>query len=627
MAGSKTSTTLASALPSLLSVLSHFRPHLRGQRGLIAVGFGALFAEVILRLLEPWPLKFIFDRVIQPTPGEVSTGIGWADALDPTTLLIGSAVAIVVLTGLRAAAAYAMTVAFALAGNRVLTTVRSDLYGHLQRMSLSYHARARGGDLITRITGDVGRLQEVTVTAALPLIGNLVTFAGMLAIMLWRSWSLTLIALAVFPLFALTMIRLTTRIRAVSRKQREQEGEMASVASESFGAIGVVQSYSLEDTLSATFASSNQQSLTDGVKAKRLAAGMERKTDVMVAISTGLVLYFGARLVIGGSLTPGDLVLFMTYLKSAFKPMRDLAKYTGRLAKAAASGERIVSVLQTAPDIQDDPKAREAPAFRGEVHIDGVTFGYDPAHPVLHDLDVRAHAGQRIALVGPSGAGKSSIVSLLPRLYDPQGGRILIDGVDIREYTLSSVRGQIGIVLQDSVLFATSIRENIAYGALGCTDREIERAAKLANAHEFITALPDGYDTVVSERGSTLSGGQRQRIAIARAAVRDAPVIILDEPTTGLDKGNEDEVIDALAHLTRGRTTFVIAHDLRTVADADRILYVEQGRVVETGTHEQLLRAQGRYAAVHALQERTNQGLDPSTLGPPTPGWADAVAG
>ncbi len=590
--------SLRAALPGLGKTIGRFAPQIRQQRALIAGGSAALLAEVVLRLLEPWPLKFVFDRVIVRGPPETA----WYERIDPMVLLVLCAVGIMAVTALRALAAYLSTVAFALAGNRVLTLVRAELYRHLQRLSLRYHDRARSGDLITRLTGDVGRLQEVTVTAALPLVGNVVTFVGMLAVMVWLDWALTLVALAAFPLFVLTMVRLTRRIRLVSRDQRETEGELASVAAESFGAMKLIQSYSLEPTLERTFASSNTKSLREGVKAKRLAAGMERKTDVLVAVATGLVLLFGARRVLTGVLTPGDLIVFMTYLRSAFKPLRDFAKYTGRLAKAAASGERIVDVLDTAPDIRDGRWARRAPSFRGDVRFEGVAFAYDPDRPALRNLDLHVYPGQRVALVGPSGAGKSSLVSLLSRLYDPQEGSIRIDGVDIREFTLASLRWQIAIVLQESVLFATTIRENIAYGAPGVTADDVVRAASVANAHDFITALPEGYDTVVSERGSTLSGGQRQRIAIARAAVRDAPIVVLDEPTAGLDKGNEGEVSAALDNLTHRRTTFLIAHDLRTVTDADVILYLQDGQVVEAGTHDRLMAAGGRYATTYGLQ-------------------------
>jgi ATP-binding cassette, subfamily B, bacterial len=291
------------------------------------------------------------------------------------------------------------------------------------------------------------------------------------------------------------------------------------------------------------------------------------------------------------------------YLKTAFKPMRDLAKYTGRIAQAAAAAERVVEVMDTEPDVRDRPGAMPAPALTGHVRFEQVSFAYDYGERLaLAGLDLDVPAGTHVALVGPSGAGKSTVASLVPRLYDPIAGRITVDGHDLRDLTLESYRAQVGIVLQESVLFGVSIRDNIAWGSAGATDADVEAAARLANAHDFIAALPHGYDTVMGERGATVSGGQRQRIALARAAVRDAPILVFDEPTTGLDEANEREVSEALHRLSRGRTTFLIAHALPTVEHADLILYIRDGRVVERGTHAELLALGGAYAEVHALQ-------------------------
>jgi ATP-binding cassette, subfamily B, bacterial len=557
--------------------------------------------DILFRLLEPWPLKFVVDRVLLPD-AQSATGIAFADRLDPLVLLAASAAAVVLLSGGRALTSYLSTVALALAGNRVLTEVRADLYRHLQRLSLSFHTGARSGDLITRLIGDIGRLQEVAVTAALPLVVNTVTLVGMVAVMGWINWQLTLIALCAFPLYAATLLRLTGRIRTAARKQRRVEGALAALAAESLSAIAVVQSYSLEPTLERAFVSRNRASLKDGVKASRLAAALERRTDLLVGLATGLVLLFGARMVLAGRMTPGDLIVFLSYLKNAFKPMRDVSKYTGRLSKAAASGERVVDILDRTPEVRDRPGSSPAPPLEGAVRFAGVTFGYTAGRPVLEGVDLDVAAGQVVALVGPSGAGKSSIASLLLRLYEPQAGLILLDGTEIRRFTLESVRRQIAVVLQDSVLFAATIGENIAYGDPQASREDVEAAARLANAHGFITALPHGYDTVVGERGATLSGGQRQRIAIARAAIRRAPILILDEPATGLDRRSEEEVLGALRAVSAGRTTFLIAHDLRTVTDADLIAYVEGGRVLECGAHELLLARGGRYAALYERQ-------------------------
>jgi ATP-binding cassette subfamily B protein len=314
------------------------------------------------------------------------------------------------------------------------------------------------------------------------------------------------------------------------------------------------------------------------------------------------VLAVDARLVLNGEITSGDLLVFLAYLKSAYRPIQDFTKYTGRVAKATAAGERVIELLDRVPDVRDGAAAVKAPAFAGHVQFEQVQFAYEHETPLLADINLEVKAGEHLALVGPSGSGKSTLLSLVLRLYDPQQGRVLIDGRPVRDFTLESLRGQISVVLQDNLLFAGTVRENIACAAIGATTEQIESAARLANAHEFITALPQGYDTLVGERGVTLSHGQRQRVAIARAAIRSAPILILDEPTTGLDKRSERAVLEALEKVYQGRTTFLITHDLRHVAAADRIAYLEAGRLVEQGTHEELLALNGRYAAMLRMQ-------------------------
>ena len=594
---------LRRSLPSLWRVVRYLGPYLRARRGLLAGSSVALVAEIALRLLEPWPLKLVFDHVIPSAATAGSLGIAALDRLGPLQLLTVAAGAVVAISGLRALANYVTTIGFALVGSRVVTDVRAQVFSHLQALSLSFHTRARGGDLLTRLIGDVGVLKEVAVTALLPLVANLLTLVGMLALMFWLHWTLALLALAIIPLFWLSATRASRRIRDVARAQRHREGAMAAAAAESIGAIKTVQALSLEGTFARVFSGANEESLTEGVKASRLAARLERGVDALIAVATALVLWYGTLLVLRAALSPGELLVFLTYLKSAFKPVRDFAKYTGRLSRAAAAGERVLELLEHAPEIHDVPDAVPAPSFRGAVRLERVSFAYEPGHPALLDIDLELWPGAHAALVGPSGSGKSTIVSLLLRLYDPTAGRVIIDGHDIREYTIESVRAQVSVVLQDTLLFATSVRENIAAGAPGVTSEAIEAAARLANAHAFIEALPRGYDTILGERGVTLSNGQRQRISIARAAVRQAPILVLDEPTVGLDDANESEVTQALERLSRSRTTLVITHDLRRAATADLILYVENGRIPERGTHAELLRAGGRYATLYHLQD------------------------
>jgi ATP-binding cassette subfamily B protein len=593
---------LTQNLPGLWRISKYFWPHVQKYRGLIAVSMVALFAEVGLRLLEPWPLKFVFDRVIHVGQPKRQWLLPTFDALEPMTLTALAAVAIVVITGLRALASYWQTIGFAKIGNRVLRKVRDQFYRHVQYLSLSFHTRAKTGDLVMRVITDVGMLQDVAVTALLPLIAKALVVAGMIGLMFALNWQLALLSIAVLPLFWLRSVTLTRRIREVAQKQRRQEGAMAATASESIGAIKTVQALSLEESFARAFAVESERNLKQDVRGKRLSATLERTVDVLIAAATALVLWYGTRLVLRSEITSGDLLVFLAYLKSAYRPVQDFAKYTGRLAKATAAGERVIELLERVPDVRDLPQATPAPVFRGHVQFEDVAFGYEHGLHVLEHITLDVQSGQQIALVGPSGSGKSTLVSLILRLYDPHHGRVLIDRQDIRQFTLESLRSQISIVLQDNLLFAASIRDNIACAARGASMEEIQSAARLANAHDFILSMPHGYDTMVGERGVTLSHGQRQRIAIARAAIRKAPILILDEPMTGLDRETERAVVEALGKLYQDRTTFLISHELRHAADADLILYLENGCIVESGTHDELLQGKGRYAALWRLQ-------------------------
>lgn len=600
-------SSVSAVLPGARRLRQHFGPYLRRERAPIVGAFVALLAEVVLRLLEPWPLKFAFDTVALPPERRPLTGIPGLDQADPSVLIAAAAAALVVVAVLRGMAAYHTSISFALIGNRVLTAVRRDVYAHLQRLSLSFHARAGSGDLVVRIIGDIGLLKDVAVTALLPLLGSLFVLAGMLAVMFWLQWQLTVLALALTPLFWLSTLRLGRRMHEVSRAQRRREGSMASKAAESISGIKTVRALSLEPLFGALFDTQGTKSLKDGVKAKRLEAGLERSVDVIIAVASALVLWYGAMLVLRQTLTPGDLLVFLTYFRSAFRPVRDFAKYVGRLARATAAAERIVDLLERVPDVSDHPGAVQAPPFAGALRFESVSFEYEPGRTIIRGVDLDVRPGQFVALVGPSGEGKSTMAGLIPRLYEPTAGRVLIDGRDVRDFTLQSLRAQIAFVPQDTLLFVASVRDNIAYGGTDVSEDEIRRAATLANAHDFIVQLPNGYDTVVGERGVTLSNGQRQRIAIARAAVRSAPILVLDEPTTGLDRENEREVWAALMRLRQGRTTMLITHDLYLAQAAHQIFYLAGGSILARGTHSDLMRASGGYAAMYRLQAATRE--------------------
>lgn len=576
---------LRTALPGLAHTARMLGPHVRPERTLLAGGVVALLAEVVFRLLEPWPVKVVLDAVVAP-----------AAAQRPGVLrvLALAALATVVLTALRALSSYLSTVAMSLAGSRAMTRVRADLYSHLLGLSVRYHGTARTGDLVNRLTGDVNRLQDVAVTAVVPLVGNVVTLVGMTIVMLVLDPLLALIVVAAFPVFFATSARDGRRITAAARVQRAREGDLAGTVAESLGAITVVHALGLHQHLRSTFASSNDRSLREGARTARLAAGLERRTDLLVGLATAAVLFAGGARVMSGHLTPGELVVFLSYLKGAFKPMRDLAKYTGRIAKAAASGERITDVLATDAEVRDLPHATDAPRIAGDVRLEGVTATYAAGRVALRDVTLHIPAGSTVGVVGESGAGKSTLAGLLMRLQDPVAGRVLVDGLDVRDLTLQSLRSQIAVVLQESVLFATDVRENIRFGAPDASDSAVEQAAVLAGADEFVRSLPQGYDTVLGERGATLSGGQRQRIAIARAILRDARIVILDEATAGLDADSERQVRSSLEALCADRTTFVISHDPAAVRRCDVLVRLSRGRV------QSVAKPRGRFARAGA---------------------------
>jgi ATP-binding cassette subfamily B protein len=591
--------TLAGNLPGLRRILVRFWPYLGRHRALLAGSLLALLVQVALKALEPWPLKFVFDHLLSARGAHRLARLPALEGLDPAALVTLAALALVAITGLRALADYLSTVGFALAGNRMLTDVRDDLYRHVQGLSLSFHTRARGGELIVRLIADINALKNALVNAAVPLAASLLVVFSMVGVMLWLHWQLALLVLAMLPLFGFWATRCTRRVQQAARTQRQREGAMAATAAESIEAIKLVQALSLEGRFAASFSGLNRESQRQDVRGLRLAAALTRAVGFLTAVATAAVLWYGTRLVLQGELTPGELLVFLAYLKTAFRPVQQIAQYTGRLAKATAAGERVLDLFAQTPEVRDLPGAVPAPPLRGAVCFESVTFAYEPGRPVLDNLNLEVDPGRHVALVGPSGMGKSTLVSLILRLYDPQHGRVLIDGRDVREYTLASLRSQVSVVLQDTLLFAASVRENIACAAPAASAEAVEAAARLANAHDFIQGLPQGYDTILGERGVTLSGGQRQRLAIARAAVRKSPVVILDEPTTGLDEENERAVFGALRRIIQGRTCFFITHDLQLAATADLIVFLERGRVLEQGTHADLMQKGGRYAGLH----------------------------
>jgi ATP-binding cassette subfamily B protein len=456
--------------------------------------------------------------------------------------------------------------------------------------------------LISRVTSDIDAVQDFVNSALLGILVNSLTLVGMIGVMFYINWRFTLIALSVSPVLFVFVYFFTRRIKQFSRAVRTKESELTSVVQEVFTSIRVVKAFAREDYEQERFEARSLENVETALKARSLKAKLAPMVEVIVAVGTCLVLGYGARLVLNGSLSPGVLIVFLLYLGKLYKPMRDLSKMTDTVSKATVGYERIREVLEIESKVRDLPRAKKAPNFKGQIEFDHVSFSYDGENPVLKDITFTIEPGQIAAVVGPSGTGKTTVISLIPRFYDPTSGKVKIDGKDVREYTLKSLRQQISFVLQDTLLFRATIWENIAYGKPDASRKEIEQAAQLANAHEFIEKMPEGYDTMVGERGVLLSGGQRQRIAIARAIIRDTPILILDEPTSGLDAASEQSVIEALDRLMKGRSTLLIAHHLGTIRHADCIFVIKDSELVERGTHDELLAAYGTYAELYKIQ-------------------------
>jgi subfamily B ATP-binding cassette protein MsbA len=494
--------------------------------------------------------------------------------------------------------------------------LRSRLYSRMQRLSLSYHDQAQTGDLIGRVTSDIDSIQSFISSGLLSALTNSLTLVGMVGVMFYINWRFTLIALSVAPVLFLVIFRYTRLIKKSSREVRKKEGEMVSVIQEVLTSIRVVKAFAREDYEQHRLEEESLETVETALRARSLKAKLAPLVEIIVAVGTSLVLWFGARMALDGTLSAGSLVVFIMYLGKMYKPMQELSKMTDAYSKAAVGYERILEVLETETDVKDAPNARPAPLFRGKIEFENVTFAYEPGRPVLSNFSLQIEPGQAAALVGPTGAGKSSIVGLIPRFYDPTSGIIRIDGQDIRNFTQKSLRDQVSLVLQETVLFHGPVWRNIAYGKPNASRAEIRRAAELANAQEFIEKMSEGYDTLIGERGVTLSGGQRQRIAIARAIIRDTPILILDEPTSGLDAASEKLVFEALGRLMEGKTSVIIAHRLATIQRADVICVVKDGAIVERGTHEELLKAHGLYAEFYELQCNIEpNGADSEVLG------------
>ena len=572
------------------AIFEYFRKDVRKRRGKLVAGMCSAVVYAIARAAEPWPLKVVFDQVLFNKPAHGA----WAA---PFTIFgtsqygfLGAAGLVLALTGLvRGLSYYYEDYLLSSAAQEIVYGIRARLYRHLHRLPLAFHQNRRIGDTLVRLSSDIVLLRDVLVDTLANVGTGVILIVLMGTVMLLVDPVLTGVALLVMPLIVLLSALYGRRIRYHSRKQRKREGEIAAAMHEALAAMDVVQLHGAGAREEERFHALNRKSLKRGTKAVRLEAQMNRGVELALAGGTAVVLWVGTLRALHGAITPGELIVFVSYLRGAYRPLRRISKTVQRSAKALAAAERIVEVLDVEPQLTDSPGARPAPAFRGRIAFDHVDFSYTSGTRVLEQVTFAVDAGADVAIVGATGSGKSTLLSLIPRLYDVDRGCITIDGLDVRDLKLDSLRGQISVVRQETVLFGLTVAENIRYGCPEASDEEVRAAAQAAGLEDVITRLPDGYETILSERGSSLSGGQRQRVALARALIRKPPILLLDEPTTGLDPATQREVRVTLRELTGDTTTIVVTHDLALAREADQIIVLHEGRIEAQGSYEELM--------------------------------------
>ena len=583
----------------------HALPHSSGLGTVLVL----MLVGVAFDALRPWPMKILVDSVLAGRP--LPEGTEWIASLpggsSSAGLIAWLALAGVVLFLALRLTAILQSYLQSGVGTQMVYSLGGELFTRLQQLSLGFHSRRRVGDMVRRVVNDSTCAQSLVISVALPVLTAIATLVVMFTVM-WRlDSSLALFAIIVTPILGI-LIRLFDRpMMENTYRQQQLEGEMMALAEQTLTAMPAVQAFGREERNDADFRQLSQRTLQAYLTATRSQLQFKVGVSGVSAVGTALVILLGGFHVLAGALTLGSLLVFLSYLASLYVPIETLAYSSAGFASAAAGARRVLEVLDSEEMVKEEPGAPALPVVRGHVRFEEVTVGYESGRPVLHEISIEAHPGETIALVGPTGAGKSTLVSLIPRFFDPWSGRVSIDGHDVRSVQLKSLRAQIALVLQEPFLLPLSAAENIAYGRPGATREEVEAAARAANADEFITRLPEGYDTVLGERGATLSGGERQRLSIARALLKDAPILILDEPTSALDAGTEALLLEALERLMSGRTTFIIAHRLSTIRGADRIVVIENGRAVEQGTHQELIAAGGTYQRFQPEMLRTIQ--------------------
>jgi ABC-type multidrug transport system fused ATPase/permease subunit len=586
------------AVPPLLGEL------LRPRRRELVILLTVTLLQMAMSLAAPWPLKVILDNVVgnRPAPQWISWFLPMLGGAGKAHIAGAAAIVTVMIAVVTGVAMYVGSYFTESLSQCIGNDLRVRLYHHLQELSLAFYDTNRVGTILSTLTGDVQTIQSFASMSTLNILTDAISLIGMIVVMFLLRWDFALIALAVTPFLAVFVVRVNKAVRAAVRDVRTQQSELVATLQEGLQAIEVVQAFSREDLQERQLRKVSMETVTAWLNARKFSSTLAPVVGLAIALCTGLVLWRGSLLILSGTMTAGALTVFLAYLAKFFQPVRDLAQMSNTIAQVSVAFERVGAVCDADQVIPERPTPIDPPPFRGEIAFEHVAFGYHPDVPVLSDVSFEITPGQMVGIVGPTGGGKSTMVSLIPRFRDGSAGLITIDGVDIRDYKLHGLRSQIGFVLQDTVLLRGTVRDNIALGRPDATIEEIVHAAELANADEFITRMSNGYDSMIGDRGSTLSGGQRQRLGIARALIRDNPILILDEPTAALDAQSEDLVIEALGRLMEGRTVITIAHRLSTLRNADQILVIKDGVVAENGSHLELLTLNGVYAQLHRLQ-------------------------
>lgn len=580
----------------MFDVLRRFGPNMRPYRAQMLLGGLLVLFVSAVELLLPWPLKVVVDDVLQNRPPQGILGRLLGPAAENQMIVLAvCAASLIFLAALAAGGTYLSARLLQGIGERIIADLRTEIFAHLQRLSLSFHNKQRVGDLTTRLTGDVSAIQALLVAVFGTMLPNVTLLVGIVIVAVVIEPIFAVLLLCIAPAFYLVVRHYRGVIKQASLDARVHEGQVSSHVTETLSTIRLVQSFASERRGLARFSHYSHARLSAGLRQVDLQSRLPAMVELISQTGRAAVLFVGAVMVLNGRMSLGVLLVLLAYLQQVYSPMKALARLTSTVSKAQVGAERVDEVLRSRALVQEHPKALPAPTLRGQVELRDVSFGYEPDRMVLHNVSLHAEPGQLVALVGTTGAGKSTIASLISRLYDVDDGRVLLDGNDVRFLTLESARRQVAVVPQDPLLVSGSILENIAYGAPQASREQLIAAARAAYVDEFAESLPDGYDTHVTEGGTSLSGGQRQRIAIARALAADAPIVVLDEPTSGLDAVSESLVMRGLARLTAGRTVIVIAHRLSTLREADRIYVIEHGRVADEGTHNELLTRAGTY--------------------------------